>query len=369
MKTARTIRGSTESVARRFVGFTEAGRRWRERYLKRLREGKRRERAIARKAGAWGMKNQQRGYQERRAVTAVLLGPKGKKRGAVVYAERAGGTRDEVRKHDVPLRSFVSDLKRKVKIKRAMSKSEALKLRKRVRAATAAITRAKARSAVTAFDAPNAIEREAATRFGDARLLKVARESARLVEAAASRSGLSPALRRRVEALRAEVAEILKALGRPMERGRVTGDAESDGGSGEISRLLHEPETSTRGAGKDDGMGGDPLYERCDECGEVECECSSEVEEAQDWDDTGMDGDAAEEPDVDEGLDAIDEETGERRGGPPFTKEEVNYRYASDPRRSCGRCRFFQEPAGCRIVSGMIIKTDVCDRFEARGAR
>jgi hypothetical protein len=49
---------------------------------------------------------------------------------------------------------------------------------------------------------------------------------------------------------------------------------------------------------------------------------------------------------------------------PVWSKEEVNYRYASDPQRSCGDCRFFTEPAGCRLVMGMILKTDTCDRFE-----
>ncbi len=50
---------------------------------------------------------------------------------------------------------------------------------------------------------------------------------------------------------------------------------------------------------------------------------------------------------------------------PVWSKEEVNYRYASDPQRSCGDCRFFTEPASCRLVMGMILKTDTCDRFEA----
>jgi hypothetical protein len=47
-----------------------------------------------------------------------------------------------------------------------------------------------------------------------------------------------------------------------------------------------------------------------------------------------------------------------------YTKEETNYRYASDPKRSCGECRFFVEPAKCRLVMGMILRTDVCDKFE-----
>ena len=58
------------------------------------------------------------GYQERRAVTAVLLGPKGEKKGAVVYAERAG-ERDEERRHGVKVKSFKSDMRRKVKLRRA----------------------------------------------------------------------------------------------------------------------------------------------------------------------------------------------------------------------------------------------------------
>ncbi len=45
-------------------------------------------------------------------------------------------------------------------------------------------------------------------------------------------------------------------------------------------------------------------------------------------------------------------------------KVRANYRYASDPARSCGECRHFVEPAGCELVAGMIQKTDTCDWFE-----
>ena len=51
-------------------------------------------------------------------------------------------------------------------------------------------------------------------------------------------------------------------------------------------------------------------------------------------------------------------------GQPIYSKEEVNYRYAPDPKRSCGECRFYLEPGSCRLVMGLILKTDVCDKFE-----
>jgi hypothetical protein len=50
--------------------------------------------------------------------------------------------------------------------------------------------------------------------------------------------------------------------------------------------------------------------------------------------------------------------------GLKFLKEDVNYRYANDPRRSCGECIHFRS-GSCEIVSGLIRSVDVCDKFEA----
>ncbi len=49
-------------------------------------------------------------------------------------------------------------------------------------------------------------------------------------------------------------------------------------------------------------------------------------------------------------------------------KEDVNYRFAGSDTVNCGNCRFFVEPGGCRIVSGIIRKIDVCDSFQASKA-
>ncbi len=47
-------------------------------------------------------------------------------------------------------------------------------------------------------------------------------------------------------------------------------------------------------------------------------------------------------------------------------KEDVNYRYSPDPVKTCGKCRFFQEPGACSKVSGLIRKIDVCDLFQPK---
>src|SRR5206468_2130223 len=46
------------------------------------------------------------------------------------------------------------------------------------------------------------------------------------------------------------------------------------------------------------------------------------------------------------------------------TKVESNYRYADNPDRSCGECKFFDGSAGCSKVDGLIREVDVCDWFE-----
>jgi len=49
-------------------------------------------------------------------------------------------------------------------------------------------------------------------------------------------------------------------------------------------------------------------------------------------------------------------------------KEEANYRLGSGSER-CGSCRFFESPAGCSKVAGLIRPIDVCDLFEPRSSR
>lgn len=51
--------------------------------------------------------------------------------------------------------------------------------------------------------------------------------------------------------------------------------------------------------------------------------------------------------------------------GMKFLKEDVNYRYASDPKRSCGECVHFRSGA-CEIVSGLIRSVDTCDKFQGQ---
>jgi hypothetical protein len=57
-------------------------------------------------------------------------------------------------------------------------------------------------------------------------------------------------------------------------------------------------------------------------------------------------------------------EMGDMATTPKRSKEQVNYRYAADPQRSCGECVHFREPAACELVAGMILKTDTCDLFK-----
>lgn len=46
-------------------------------------------------------------------------------------------------------------------------------------------------------------------------------------------------------------------------------------------------------------------------------------------------------------------------------KPDVNYRYASDRKQSCGQCTHFRSTGICEIVAGLIRRVDTCDRFEA----
>jgi hypothetical protein len=48
------------------------------------------------------------------------------------------------------------------------------------------------------------------------------------------------------------------------------------------------------------------------------------------------------------------------------TKEDVNYRYAENPARSCVKCTHFLFPGACDLVAGLIRPVDVCNEFEAK---
>lgn len=51
--------------------------------------------------------------------------------------------------------------------------------------------------------------------------------------------------------------------------------------------------------------------------------------------------------------------------GMKFTKEDANYRYAADPKRSCDDCVYFVDDGSCEIVAGLIRRVDTCDHFKA----
>lgn len=54
------------------------------------------------------------------------------------------------------------------------------------------------------------------------------------------------------------------------------------------------------------------------------------------------------------------------RGGQRLAQTDplVNYRYATDPLRSCATCVSYEAPGGCALVTGMIRPVDVCDLWE-----
>ena len=54
------------------------------------------------------------------------------------------------------------------------------------------------------------------------------------------------------------------------------------------------------------------------------------------------------------------------RDGAQLSKEDVNYRYSTDPARTCGNCVNFIEPGSCKIVAGLIRRVDLCDLWAPR---
>jgi hypothetical protein len=239
---------------------------------------------------------------------------------------------DDVAAHDVPVDSFKDDVRRKLSIRRVMpggagqdmkaqpdgQKSEALK-------------RLARRVEVTL------------KRTKDPRLIKVLkgmRSAATMLQSEATSAGtLSPLQRKRAEKLLTTYSRAAKKLdprgwGLGNSTSNVPRGLQSDGASGEISKLMKDTETDF--AGRPSGMRpGADLYESGDEVFGTD---SPEM------------GDAA-------------------PPGGMLTKEETNYRYASDALKSCGNCKHFVEPAGCRLVMGMILKTNVCDRFAPEGGK
>ncbi len=51
---------------------------------------------------------------------------------------------------------------------------------------------------------------------------------------------------------------------------------------------------------------------------------------------------------------------------PLAAKEDVNYRFAGDSAAKCGNCRFFEPPAGCARVAGLIRPIDVCELWQPK---
>jgi len=65
-------------------------------------------------------------------------------------------------------------------------------------------------------------------------------------------------------------------------------------------------------------------------------------------------------------LKHVMQHTNEALPGRLETKEDVNYRYAENPERSCGKCTHFLFPGACDMVAGLIRYVDVCNEFEAK---
>lgn len=73
--------------------------------------------------------------------------------------------------------------------------------------------------------------------------------------------------------------------------------------------------------------------------------------------------------DLDSDPDTIDgdnNEQGKPVPGNDYTKEQVNYRYAEDPDKSCEHCVHFSNNGACDLVSGPVRDVDTCDKFESK---
>jgi NADH:ubiquinone oxidoreductase subunit len=56
------------------------------------------------------------------------------------------------------------------------------------------------------------------------------------------------------------------------------------------------------------------------------------------------------------------------RAAATLSKQEVNYRAATETGRRCGTCSMFRGPNSCTLVKGVISPGDVCDRWAAKTA-
>jgi len=123
-----------------------------------------------------------------------------------------------------------------------------------------------------------------------------------------------------------------------------------------------------------DDLFGDDDEQKChDEFGnEIDCDDPDAVDAPSDDDTTEAVGDpkTPESPDFGHAIDralyktkAPDEIPEDQQ---QYSKEQVNYRWASVPGQSCGECRFFMEPGACQLVAGLIRPVDVCDKFQPK---
>ncbi len=53
----------------------------------------------------------------------------------------------------------------------------------------------------------------------------------------------------------------------------------------------------------------------------------------------------------------------EKKMDEKLPQDEVDYRLATNPAMTCGRCSNFQPPASCSVVQGPISPMDVCNDF------
>jgi len=199
--------------------------------------------------------------------------------------------------HDVPEKSFANDVARKLRMRSVMPGGDKQDMRGKSRKAEAL---GKLLRRVEAL-----LKREKSPRM--VTVLKGVRSAASLLqqEAVGGASALSPVQRK-------QALKLLDAFDR---RGQGLGN--------NTSKLPHGTAAETDGAGykfagRDVGMQrGDGLY--------------AEAQRA-----------------FDEVYGTDTPELGDMAQGSKSPKEDVNYRYASDPQRSCGKCKFFTEPRAVR---------------------
>jgi hypothetical protein len=272
-------------------------------------------------------------YKHLQEQAAQHAKPWGSAPGGVGY-ESDSPHDDDVKAHDVKVGAFRDDLARKTSIRRVLPGGDAQDMKSQPRGQKEALSRL-----LRAVDAQLKRTRDAKT----AKVLKGVRSAASLLrqEAMGGRSELNPVMRKRAMKLLTAYAKTHdRGLGLGNNTSKIPRGLQSDAASGEIAGLLKDTEENGYSfAGRAVGMArGDGLYESAKRTFTETYVGEPEM------------GDAA-------------------PPGSMLTKEETNFRYASDPLKSCGNCEHFVEPAGCKLVMGMILKTNVCDRFAPEGGK